>query len=433
MATRNLYQESHNIEVAGSNALTLTADTITLAGTVSLSSGTMTDLTVTGELTVNNIISNDSLLSLNSGTGATTIQTAGNTLTLSTTSGGNIVINANGNVDIDSADNISVDAAGNIELDSSGGSVKLEAETSTIINSKTTHTNTVDSGSGASVIKLTDYNIDISAFSANTSIASHGQVNLIPLTMVTIYGTNSTSGATSHVLDVANDWDDTQADGIRIRLRANEPGSTNVWARFTSGTDASQTTRGRIRGSDSDSTVTFQSDTTVGGTDGGGTVGDSGSAVYASGGGDYGEWIELGDIKEWNISDAHAKFIEEQAPFFGLPEGHICYVRGNKFYKEGPGTPMVVTKSAFLVGNEVGDMENFIGEIFSFSGQIKVMVSGEVNDGDFLISNGRHYCTAISPQDISFQDYMKVIGTAWSENADGLGKVRCAIGIKNTY
>jgi len=62
-----------------------------------------------------------------------------------------------------------------------------------------------------------------------------------------------------------------------------------------------------------------------------------------------------------------------------------------------------------------------------------VCVSGPVNSGDLLIPSGSYYATAISPEDITFGDYIKVIGTAWSSSSvEGISKVMCSVGIKNT-
>lgn len=154
--------------------------------------------------------------------------------------------------------------------------------------------------------------------------------------------------------------------------------------------------------------------------------------VYASGGADYGEWLAIGDLDEWGINreDTLANINGR----LGLPEGWVVYVRDNAFWKEGPGTPMVVTQRAMVVGNEREHKDPYIGEILSFIGQVPVIVNGPVKSGDFLIPSGSMFCTAKDPATITFEEYMKVIGTAWENKEEAeQGLVLCAIGVKNTF
>lgn len=225
------------------------------------------------------------------------------------------------------------------------------------------------------------------------------------------------------IVQIHNSSNDSTADGLNVKLGMVNPDNTNTFIKFD---DKNDNTRGRIRGSNAGGTHFLQ-------TDGSGEptadVGSAGDVVYASGNADFGEWVSVGEISEWGLNDEQVKNLQDKFSF-GLPEGYVVYVRNKAFYREAPGTPMVVTHSAVIAGNEKD--ENSIGEILSFIGQVPVIVEGKVSSGDFLIPTGSYFCTAKSPDQISFQEYLSVIGTAWEDKADDKeGRVLCAIGIKS--
>jgi len=156
----------------------------------------------------------------------------------------------------------------------------------------------------------------------------------------------------------------------------------------------------------------------VGGYRGSGTW--SSGVVYVSGGGDFGEWLEFADKEEWDL---------------GLMEGNVVYVKDGKINRYSPGTPMVITCRALLVGNLLdSDDSRDNGAIVSFSGQVPVLTKGPVSDGDYLIPvQEKNYCIAISSDDITFDQYKKAVGVAWesTRNLDcDYNLVLAAIGIK---
>ena len=120
---------------------------------------------------------------------------------------------------------------------------------------------------------------------------------------------------------------------------------------------------------------------------------------------------------------------------FGLEEGMVVYIREAMIWRDGPGTPMVITNRACLVGNATWKDDGFSGEVVSFMGQVPVVISGDVDDGDYLFPEENH-CIAIKKEDITFDQYKGVIGTAWNTieiigDIDGeFTKVLCAIGVK---
>jgi hypothetical protein len=192
-----------------------------------------------------------------------------------------------------------------------------------------------------------------------------------------------------YILRVVNDkTGDDSASGVAIYLSDYQASGTpdnsgRKWVSFYANSAGSL--KGSIRGGGFiEAAFVTDSTSTSPATGASGQVNiASYDCVYASGGADYGEWLAIGDLDEWGINreDTLANINGR----LGLPEGWVVYVRDNAFWKEGPGTPMVV-------------------------------------------------CTAKDPATITFEEYMKVIGTAWENKEEAeQGLVLCAIGVKNTF
>ena len=105
---------------------------------------------------------------------------------------------------------------------------------------------------------------------------------------------------------------------------------------------------------------------------------------------------------------------------FGLPEGIVVWVVGNKFFKtaqEGVGVPMLITKRAIIVGWARPLLKNsddqIFGEVLSFIGKLPALVTGSVRVGDLIIPiDNKNICRSLPKSEASLQDYMKAIGTA---------------------
>jgi hypothetical protein len=157
------------------------------------------------------------------------------------------------------------------------------------------------------------------------------------------------------------------------------------------------------------------------------TTYDAGDIRFVSGNADYGEYLLTGE-DSWEPYDC------SKVGKLGLPEGQIVFVREGRFYRSGPGTPMVVTNRAIIEGNSAAELVG-AWEVLSFIGQVPVICIGSVQSGDYLIPSEAipGVAVAISSEEISFQQYKKVIGTAWESAEVGEGqlcRVLCAIGIK---
>ena len=219
------------------------------------------------------------------------------------------------------------------------------------------------------------------------------------------------------------------------------PGDGYYYVRFYS--DSS--TMGSIRGTDASTDPVFyswhssnfeycerSSDSTSGDATTSVTAQAIGHVKYVSGGADYGEWMQAGDVDQWK---PYTEGLNEGRSTLGLPEGLIVYVRGGKFYKSPGGTAMVVTHRAIVVGNEVeGKWPKSEGQVLSFIGQVPVFVKGPCSDGDYLIPHETEdgAARAVAPGAIEFSQYQQAIGTAWgaAEAHDGVTLVLCAVGKK---
>jgi hypothetical protein len=240
-----------------------------------------------------------------------------------------------------------------------------------------------------------------------------------------------------YVFRIQNNSTDSNADGLEIKLRTVTPGTSNSFIKFQTEAVSGDELRGNIRGSASTSSGVFVSRHSGGlqfaeraDAESAVLADSAGDVQYTSGNSDYGEWIEAGNPSEW-LEDGESPN-EGECWRLGLLEGTVVYVRDGAFYKEAPGTPMVVTLRSIVVGNERGSREGQIGEILSFIGQVPVFVNGPVKSGDYLVASGKEYCTPVSPLEITFSDYLKTVGMAWgSSDKEGPTMVLAAIGKKS--
>lgn len=140
---------------------------------------------------------------------------------------------------------------------------------------------------------------------------------------------------------------------------------------------------------------------------------------YASGSGDYAEWLEKADVSE--------KF----------SFGDIVSVSGGKISKNTRSASqlMVVSMSPIVLGNTPPRVLEKNYEKVAFMGQVPVKVNGPVNIGDYIIASGKHDGTgiAVHPSKMTIGDYKKIAGVAWSSSplVNGVSIITLAIGINN--
>jgi hypothetical protein len=139
--------------------------------------------------------------------------------------------------------------------------------------------------------------------------------------------------------------------------------------------------------------------------------------TYASGAGDYAEFLLREDINE------------------KMTYGDIVGVKGGKITKntENAERVMVVSYKPIVLGNMPRENREHEYEKVAFMGQVPVKVFGKVNKGDYIIPSGKNngIGVAISPNKITLKDINSIVGTAWNESQEvlGLNLINVAVGI----
>ena len=138
---------------------------------------------------------------------------------------------------------------------------------------------------------------------------------------------------------------------------------------------------------------------------------------YASGAGDYAEWME------------RAEGIRNLLP------GEVVGIIGGKAtlntYKADH--YMVVSTFPAVLGNlpKAGDLPKY--EKIAFMGQVPVRVLGLVHIGDYLVPSGNHdgFAIAVHPDSMKIGDYARIIGVAWENGKADMpfNMIKTAVGI----
>jgi hypothetical protein len=126
------------------------------------------------------------------------------------------------------------------------------------------------------------------------------------------------------------------------------------------------------------------------------------SGTVNSGGADFAEWVD------WPNSD--------------LPKmGSVVLFKGG----------YVVISSAHtaaFVGNDNHQFQNPV--LVAFAGQLPVLVSGKVREGDLIVANSDGTASAIPRDQVTMEQARNGVGTAWASSDDpGLKRVNVAVGI----
>ena len=140
--------------------------------------------------------------------------------------------------------------------------------------------------------------------------------------------------------------------------------------------------------------------------------------VFSSGNGDYAEWLERIDASE-NIST-----------------GDIVAVIGGKITKDLTNAEqvMAVSYQPIVLGNIPAEGKNYLGNNIAFMGQIPVKIMGPVNTGDYIVGKGdiKGFGVAISPQNMTLEDFKLTVGRSWEVNLNnGPKMVNTVVGVHN--
>ena len=139
--------------------------------------------------------------------------------------------------------------------------------------------------------------------------------------------------------------------------------------------------------------------------------------TYESGSADYAEWLERSnEIEHMSAGD-----------IVGVNSGKI-----SKFTKNAQQYLVISTKPAIL-GNMPMDGKTDLYEKVAFMGQIPVKVRGIVFSGDYILPSGLNdgIGIAVSPNEISANQYREIVGVAWSNaiTENTVSVINMAIGL----
>ncbi len=141
--------------------------------------------------------------------------------------------------------------------------------------------------------------------------------------------------------------------------------------------------------------------------------------TYSSGSADYAEWLERA-------------YPEEE-----ISAGDIVAVNGGKItkYTEKAQQFMAISTNPAILGNVPTDGNVSNMEKVAFIGQIPVKVRGIVLIGDYILPSGLHdgIGIAVSPDEITAEQYRKIVGVAWSNSflEKGISYINMAIGLNS--
>ena len=137
---------------------------------------------------------------------------------------------------------------------------------------------------------------------------------------------------------------------------------------------------------------------------------------YASGNGDYAEWLEREDHLEY------------------LTAGDIVAVKGAKITKDLKDLEqvMVVSHKPIVLGNIPEEGKSHLGNNVAFMGQVPVKVIGPVSSGDYIVAHGEisGYGKAINPKEMISENFRFAVGRSWDTNLnDGPKLINTVIGV----
>lgn len=124
--------------------------------------------------------------------------------------------------------------------------------------------------------------------------------------------------------------------------------------------------------------------------------------AYKSGFGDYAEWLPREDVRE------------------DISYGDIIGIKGGKISKdlEGAEQVMVISKAPIVMGNAPHPDSIHLGNNVAFIGQVPVKVVGPVQSGDYILADLERsgYGKALSPENMTADDFEYVVGKSWESN-----------------
>ena len=140
--------------------------------------------------------------------------------------------------------------------------------------------------------------------------------------------------------------------------------------------------------------------------------------TYQSGNGDYAEWLPKSVLTE--------KFLPGY--IVGLKNGRIS------LNTEEADKLFVVSTKPIMLGNTPLEGKESGFEKVAFMGQVPVHVLGKVKAGDYILPSGNNngFGLAISPENMKSEDYIQIVGMAWSaSDNNSYSQINVAVGLNN--
>lgn len=140
--------------------------------------------------------------------------------------------------------------------------------------------------------------------------------------------------------------------------------------------------------------------------------------TYESGAGDYAEWLPKRDTQETFLP------------------GYIVSLQYGQITKrtEGYGKLLVISTKPAVLGNSPEPSLKRNYEKVAFMGQVPVLVMGKVRSGDYILPSGNQdgLGRAVPVENMQAEDYIQIVGTAWSDKeTESCGLVNVAIGLND--
>lgn len=139
--------------------------------------------------------------------------------------------------------------------------------------------------------------------------------------------------------------------------------------------------------------------------------------TYASGAGDYAEYLLRADLNE------------------SMSFGDVVGVKGGEISKNTAGAEkmMVISRKPIVLGNMPQSNQEGNYEKVAFMGQVPVKVYGKVAIGDYIIPSGKNdgVGIAIKSEQLTTKNVKSIIGIAWerSNKASGFNMINVAVGL----
>jgi hypothetical protein len=139
---------------------------------------------------------------------------------------------------------------------------------------------------------------------------------------------------------------------------------------------------------------------------------------YASGNGDYAEWLPRQDYTEY------------------ITAGDIVGVKGGLISKnlEKAEQIMVVSHKPIILGNAPEKTQVPLGNNVAFMGQVPVKIVGPVRTGDFIVASHhiKGYGVAIAPAEMTAAYFKLAVGRSWDQNLnEGPKMINTVVGVHN--